>query len=146
VSVAAAGGAPVLRWRPLIAGPAAGEILRLASPLSLWGGLDPKSGEIIDLRHPQSGHCVSGRILVMSAGRGSSSASSVLLEAVRLETAPAAILTVRDDGILALGAAVARELYRRSPTVGVIAEEALAQLETGRRVELLPDGTIQWLA
>ncbi|NJN83828.1 MAG: DUF126 domain-containing protein, partial [Caldilineaceae bacterium] len=83
----------------LVAGAGRGEVLVLAEALSLWGGLDPQSGEIIDRRHPDAGVFVAGRVLVLPAGRGSSSASSVLLEAVRAGVAPAAIITRERDAI-----------------------------------------------
>jgi uncharacterized protein len=98
--------------RVLLAGQAEGLPLLLAEPLSLWGGLDPQTGRIIDQRHTAVGACVTGRVLILPAGRGSSSASSILLEAVRAGTAPVGIITaVADDGILALGAVVAQEIY-----------------------------------
>jgi predicted aconitase with swiveling domain len=104
----------------LVNGSGSGRSLILDEPLSLWGGLNPQTGEIIDRRHPQSGEIVSGRVLILPAGRGSSSASSVLLEAVRAETAPAAIITAEADGILALGAVVAQEIYGQSLPVVVL--------------------------
>jgi len=76
----------------LVSGSGQGKALVLSEPLSLWGGLDPDTGEIIDRRHPQSGDVVTDRILVLPSGRGSSSASSILLEAIRAGTAPAAII------------------------------------------------------
>lgn len=98
-----------------------GRPLVLDAPLSLWGGLDPHTGVVIDQRHPQVGACVTGRVMVLPSGRGSSSASSILLEAVREGTAPVAIVTaVKDDGILALGAVVAREIYGKGPVVGFV--------------------------
>jgi len=109
--------------RVLVPGRAAAPALVLDAPLSLWGGLDPETGNIIDQRHPQCGRCVTGRVLVMPVGKGSSSASSILLEAVRLGTAPAAIVLAEPDGILALGAAVARELYGVAPPVVVAGED-----------------------
>ena len=110
-----------LRGRVLVGGVGAGPVLRLEEPLSFWGGVDPATGRIIDRRHPRCGESVSGRVLVMPYGRGSSSSSSVLLEGVRLGTAPAAVVLRELDGILALGAAVARELYEQSPPVVLLA-------------------------
>ena len=110
-----------LRGRVLVGGAGAGTVLRLEEPLSFWGGVDPATGRIIDRRHPRCGESVSGRVLVMPYGRGSSSSSSVLLEGVRLGTAPAAVVLRELDGILALGAAVARELYEQSPPVVLLA-------------------------
>lgn len=132
-----------MKGRPLIAGEARGVVLLLAEPLSLWGGLDPTSGEIIDRRHPGSGQNVRGRVLALPAGRGSSSASSVLLEAVRLGNAPAAILTAEPDPILALGAAVAQELYGHAPPVLVLAPEDYARLRDGQALAIGEDGTIE---
>lgn len=92
---------------PLVTGRAGGPALLLDAPLSLWGGLDPETGRIIDVHHPQVGEIVTGRVVVMDAGRGSSSASSVLAEAIRLGTAPAAMILERADGILVIGSLVA---------------------------------------
>lgn len=128
--------------RPLIEGEASGRALVLAEPLSLWGGLDPTSGEIIDRRHPNAGQNVRGRVLVLPAGRGSSSASSILLEAVRLGNAPAAIVTAEVDPILALGAAVAREMYADAPPVLVLSPQDYAQLREGQQVTIGAQGQL----
>jgi predicted aconitase with swiveling domain len=97
--------------RVLVPGAAEGPALVLEDALSLWGGIDPSSGRIIDPRHPQRGATVAGTVLVMASGRGSSSSSTVLAEALRAGTGPAAIVLNEPDPILALGAIVARELY-----------------------------------
>ena len=118
----------------LIPGSGSGEVLVLAEPLSLWGGLEPDSGEVIDQRHPNAGSNVSGKVLLLPAGRGSSSASSILLEAVRTGKAPVAIITLESDPILALGAAVARELYGSAPAVLVLEAADYEQIATGNQV------------
>lgn len=126
----------------LVGGAAEGRALVLAQPLSLWGGLDPETGLIIDQRHPSVGQNVHGRVLVLPAGRGSSSASSILLEAVRLGKAPAAIITAETDAILALGAAVAREMYDRSPPVLVLPRPDYDELADGHWLAVAADGMI----
>ena len=126
----------------LVGGEAQGEALVLPEPLSLWGGLDPETGEIIDWRHPLLGQVVTGKVMVLPAGRGSSSASSILLEAVRAGTAPAAIITAEVDAILALGAAVARELYAQSPPVVVLETADYAQIKTGLHILIQASGII----
>ena len=95
----------------LVPGAAAGPILRLDEPLSFWGGLDPATGTVIDRWHPQRGASVAGRILMMPGGRGSSSGSATLAEALRLGKGPAAILMLERDAIVVVGAMVAVELY-----------------------------------
>lgn len=125
--------------RMLVPGEADGEVLCLDEPLSLWGGLDPKTGTIIDRRHPQCGEDVRGKLVAMTCGRGSSSASSILLESVRRGTAPAAFLLAEVDGILALGATVARDLYGRAPAIAVVPSELWPTLETGAPARLEGD-------
>jgi uncharacterized protein len=97
----------VLPGRQLLGGRASGSALVLDEPLSMWGGLDLRDGRIIDRHHPQHGRSVRGRVLVMPHGRGSSSSSSVLAEALRLGVGPAAIVLAEADQIVVLGALVA---------------------------------------
>jgi predicted aconitase with swiveling domain len=125
-----------LRGRALLAGEAAGTALVLEEPLSLWGGMDPSSGRLCDHHHPQRGATVSGRVLVMPSGRGSSSSSSVLAEAIRLGTAPAAILLQEPDEILVLGALVAEHLYARTCPVLVLPEVAYRSIATGDHLQI----------
>jgi predicted aconitase with swiveling domain len=131
-----------LQGRSLAAGHGSGQARVLTEPLSLWGGMDPSSGEIVDAHHPQRGAKLRGRVLVMPAGRGSSSSSSVLAEAVRLGTGPAAILIANADLILAIGAAVADELYQRSLAVVEIDTRDLASIPDGAHIEVAADGSI----
>ena len=122
--------------RVLVPGEAHGTVLKLDGPLSMWGGLDPETGAIIDRRHPQSGLHLTGHVVVMPFGRGSSSSSAVLLEAVRLDTAPAAFCLLEIDPILALGATVAQELYGKGPPVLVLEPGDYQQLDTGKAVTI----------
>ena len=128
--------------RVLVEGTGRGDVLVLDEPLSFWGGVDPETGEITDRRHPQRDLSVAGKVLVMPAGRGSSSSSNVLAEAVRLGTAPAAILLAREDPIIALGALVALELYGSAPPVVVLDASQYGTMPRARAAELVakPDG------
>ncbi|ESY70071.1 DUF126 domain-containing protein [Mesorhizobium sp. M0051] len=101
-----------------LAGAAEGQALVFSQPLSFWGGINAETGDITDHSHPGLGQNVAGKILVMPSGRGSSSSSSVLAEAIRRGTAPAGMLLERQDPILAVGAIVAEFLYEiRMPLV-----------------------------
>lgn len=115
--------APSLAAVTLVPGRAAGEPFVLQEPLSFWGGLDSASGRIIDRWHPQHGAAIAGRILVMRAGRGSSSGSSVLAEAIRRGTGPAGIVLLTRDAIVTVGAMVAQELYGLACPVVLAAAE-----------------------
>ena len=123
-------------------GEAHGLALVLGEPLSLWGGVDPASGAIIDVRHPQAGTSVSGLVLVMRSVRGSSSSSSVLAESVRAGVAPAAILLGEPDLILAVGAAVAEELYGLRVPVLQLAPADLDAIRDGSVVSITEGGEV----
>lgn len=125
-----------LRGRTLVPGSGAGTAVVLDEPLSFWGGLDPDTGRVIDRRHPQHGVELRRRVLVMPSGRGSSSSSSVLAEAVRAGTAPAAIVLARPDAIVALGAVVAGELYGSAPPVVVLDPDDHRRIAAGDHVEV----------
>jgi predicted aconitase with swiveling domain len=105
--------------RGLAPGRGTGAVVAIA-PLSFWGGYDPVSGLIIDRHHPACGRSLGGVVLVMPSGRGSSSSSTVLAEAIRLGTAPAAILLAEPDPILVVGAMVAESLYGRQCAIAVL--------------------------
>lgn len=104
-----------------------------SQPLSFWGGIDAETGDITDHSHPGLGQNVVGKILVMPSGRGSSSSSSVLAEAIRRGTAPAGIVLQRPDPILAVGAIVAEFLYGISRPL-VVCE--IAGIVSGDRVAI----------
>ena len=119
--------------RTYASGEATGRALVLAEPLSFWGGIDVATGAIIDRAHPDCGQIVAGRILVMPGGRGSSSSSAILAEAIRLGTAPFAIVLAHPDPILTVGAIVARSLYGLRCPIVVAAIEGIV---TGDQIEI----------
>jgi predicted aconitase with swiveling domain len=126
-----------VKGRVLAPGSADGDALVLTEPLSLWGGVDPATGIIIDARHPQRGASVVGRVLVMPGVRGSSSSSSVLAESVRAGCAPAAILLGEPDLIVAVGAAVAEELYGRRVPILLLTREDLSSIIDGAHLRVV---------
>lgn len=131
-----------MRGRVLSAGSASGRAVVLTEPLSLWGGLDPATGEVMDPHHPQRGLSLAARVVIMPAARGSSSSSSVLAEAARAGVAPAAILLGEPDLILAIGSAVAAELYDVQIPVLVLLPDELAEIRDGQRVDIGRDGAV----
>ncbi len=128
--------------RVLVDGEATGRVLATDTPLSLWGGLDVETGTIIDRHHPLHGEVITGRILVLPSGRGSSSASAMLLETILAGTGPAAIILAGTDEVLAIGAVVADEVFGESMPVLELDHEdfatasvaTFARIETGGRV------------
>lgn len=130
--------------RVLFAGEATGTALVLDEPVSLWGGFDPVTGEIIDRRHSQVGTSLAGVVLVMPSGRGSSGGSAGLAEATRLGTGPVAIVLGEPDEILVVGAVVAEELYGVTVPIVVVDLEVYDAIATGMTVTVRHDGSL-WL-
>lgn len=118
-----------------------GEALVLTAPISFWGGVDPKSGRIADVRHPQHGETIAGRVLFLPGTIGSSSASAVLMELVHNGNAPAALVLHEPDAILLLGLIVAREMGWRTPVALRLERGAFAAYR-GKRVSVADDGAL----
>ena len=113
----------------------------LTAPISFWGGVDPQSGRIADVRHPQHGETIAGRVLFIPGTIGSSSASAVLMELVHNGHAPAALVLHEPDAILLLGLIVGREMGWRTPVALRLERGAFAAYR-GRRVSVADDGAL----
>ena len=118
-----------------------GEALVLSAPISFWGGVDPSTGRICDVRHPEHGRYIAGRVLFLPGTIGSSSASAVLLELVRSGIAPAAIVMHEPDAILLLGLIVAREMGWEPP-MAVRLDKGQHPSFAGKPVSISSDGAV----
>ncbi|RUU48625.1 DUF126 domain-containing protein [Mesorhizobium sp. M2C.T.Ca.TU.002.02.1.1] len=118
-----------------------GEALVLTAPISFWGGVDPKTGRIADVRHPQHGEVISGRVLFLPGTIGSSSASAVLMELVHNGRAPAALVLHEPDAILLLGLIVAREMGWETP-MAIRLERGAFDAYRGTAVRVGADGAV----
>lgn len=119
--------------------------------LSFWGGVDPETGIVVDTTHPWYNRCVTDAILCMPSGRGSCTASQVLLELILKEMAPKAILLRDTDGLVCVGAIIAQEIFQIPNTVPDILvlgntqfQKFIAQTTAPPyRARVLPSGQIQ---
>ena len=118
----------MLRGRSFVAGRAGASVLLSDIPLSFMGGVDPATGDIIDIHHPLCGRNVSGKILAIPSGRGSCSGSGVLVELLLNGCAPAGLLFAYDETILTLGAVIAQELFQRSLPIVRLTHDDFARL------------------
>lgn len=126
----------------LVAGKATeAQALVLSAPISFWGGVDPKTGRIADVRHPEHGQSISSYVLCLPGTIGSSSAAAVLLELVHAGLAPAAIILHEPDAILLLGLIVAREMGHDVPIAVEFDREKQKKL-AGHRVKVGENGNI----
>ena len=128
--------------RILNKGEARGTVLALDAPLSFWGAFDPRSGRIIDVHHPQKGQSLAGTILMMRETRGSGTAPGGMAEAIRLGTAPAAIILVKPDINLAIGAMVAGTLYGKTCPIVAVGEADYRRLSRHQALAIDAEGHI----
>jgi predicted aconitase with swiveling domain len=105
--------------------------------ISLWGGLNPHTGLIIDKRHELYGQQVKGKVLVFPYGKGSTTGAIVLLEAIRCGNAPAAIINVKTEPILASGALMAQIFYKKKiPIVDRLGKNPVKTIHTNDYVRV----------
>lgn len=123
-------------------GTANAEALVLDDPLSFWGGFDPKSGEILDRHHPQSGQSIAGKVMVIPASRGSAGTPAGVAESIRRGSGPTAVILGEADVNITIGAMVADRLYGTATPVVVPTREDYERLRTGDNVTIDEAGTI----
>mgnify|MGYP001132520999 CR=1 FL=1 len=116
-----------------------GTALVTKESLSFWGGIDPSSGVIIDVHHELYGKSIKNRIFCFPRGAGSSSGCGVIMEMIRCNTNPAAIINIETESILALGPIIAEELYHRSFPMVNIKELLFNLIQTGDYIEIDAD-------
>jgi len=94
------------KGRVIKAGRAEGRALVSPEPIGFLGGVDPETGIVVEPGHPLQGTCVSGRILAFPTGKGSTVGSYTLYRMAQAGTAPAAIVNVQSEAIVAVGAII----------------------------------------
>lgn len=97
----------VIKCRKISKGHAKGEVIITKDSLSFLGGVDPKTGVIIDSHHELYGKKISGKILVIPSGKGSTVGSYVIFQMAKNKTAPSAIISLKAEPIIATGAIMA---------------------------------------
>jgi predicted aconitase with swiveling domain len=136
-----------IRCNSLMNGVASGIALVTTQPISFWGGLDPISGIITERGHELKGKSIAGAIFIFPFGKGSSTTSAILLESIRRGNAPAAIVNLKTEPILVVGAIIAEKLYGHTlPIVDAPEKDPTTFIKTGEWVEVNADeGWIQVL-
>jgi hypothetical protein len=123
-----------LEGRVIRAGSARGAALVATAPISFYGGVDPDSGRVIERGHPLEGRSMTGRVLVLPTGKGSTVGSWVLLRMARAGTAPSAVVCAVCDTVVAVGAILGEIPCVDRVAIGSIAEGEAVTVEGGRVV------------
>ena len=95
-----------LQGRSIAKGIGTGELLITDAPISFLGGVDPRTGIVIDRSHPLAGQSIAGKVLVFPYGKGSTVGSYVLYALMKNNVAPAAIINTECETIIAIGAII----------------------------------------
>ena len=124
----------VLRGRKVVGGCAEGEALVTKDRISGWGGIDPRTGTVIETRHELRGISFAGKVLVFPGAKGSSGWSSQFHVARLAGKAPIAMVFNEMTTKIALGAVVAH-----APSVTDFDQDPLQVIETGDWVRVDAD-------
>jgi predicted aconitase with swiveling domain len=136
-SAARGEGPIVLHGRKVVGGVAEGEALVTRDHISGWGGIDPRTGSVIEVRHELRGQSFAGKVLVFPGAKGSSGWSA-MFHSTRLHgKAPAAMLFNEMTTKVALGAVVTH-----APAMTDFDSDPLECIETGDWVRVDADAGI----
>lgn len=127
----------ILHGRKVVGGCVEGEALVTTETLSGWGGIDQKTGNIIDLRHELAGKCIAGKVLVYQGAKGSSGWSGQFHEARLNGVAPLAMIFNETTTKIALGSVVTR-----APAVTGLDQDPTKVIATGDWVKVDGDNGI----
>jgi predicted aconitase/predicted aconitase with swiveling domain len=122
----------------ILAGQAKGPVVSTREALSFWGGVDPGTGQVIDVHHPLHGRSLTGAILLMPSSRGSCSGSGVLLDLILTGRGPSALIFTEPEDVLTLGALVAAEMFGRPLPVVRVSRPIFGELETSSSAAVTP--------
>jgi hypothetical protein len=96
-----------MKGRMISPGKAEGEAIVSRSPIGFYGGIDPKTGIVIEKGHELEGQSVKGKILVFPQGKGSTVGSYAIYGLKKNGVAPAAIVNQETETIVATGVILA---------------------------------------
>ncbi|MEM3513265.1 MAG: DUF126 domain-containing protein [Thermoplasmata archaeon] len=97
----------MLQGRGISPGIVEGTAIVSKTPLSFYGGVDPKTGIVIEKGHELEGKCVAGKVLVFPNGKGSTVGSYVIYGLKKSDKAPLAIINQKMETIVATGVILA---------------------------------------
>jgi predicted aconitase with swiveling domain len=124
----------ILRGRCVVPGVSEGEALVTDQHISGWGGIDSRTGTIVETRHALRGISFAGKVLVFPGAKGSSGWSNAFHLTRTFGVAPAAMLFNEMTTKVALGAVVTR-----APCLTDFDQNPLDLIETGDWVRVDAD-------
>jgi predicted aconitase with swiveling domain len=121
----------ILKGRKVIGGVAEGEAVVTKEPVSFLGGVNPDKGMVVERGHELEGKSITGKIFVFPHGKGSTAGPYIIYAMAKRKTAPAAMINVEAEPIIAVGAAMGN-----IPLVDRLDKNPLEAIATGDRVRI----------
>ncbi len=120
-----------IRARTISRGRAEGVAVVSEKPVSFLGDVDPETGDIVDRNSDVFGENISGKIFIFPESRGSTVGTYVLLQMRKKGTAPAGIVMLESEAIVAVGAIISEIPLVDRPEINV-----LDMVKNGDRVRI----------
>lgn len=96
-----------MKGRTISPGKVEGKAIVSTEPIGFYGGIDAKTGVVIEKDHPLEGKKVTERILVFPCGKGSTVGSYVIYGLKKNGVAPLGIINKETETIVATGVILA---------------------------------------
>ena len=123
-----------IKCHRVASGRASGPALVSRQAMSFLGNVNPGTGVVVDPAHELFGQSIAGKVLIFPGGKGSTVGSYVIYQLKKRGLAPAAMINLRSEPIVAVGAIISG-----IPLVDRVPEWVL-QMESGTLVEVDADG------
>lgn len=120
-----------VKCRVISKGIGEGEALVCRQPIGFNFGVDVPNGVITEHGHELEGKSFKGKVLIFPHGKGSTGGSYVVYQVAKEGTAPAAIINLNTETIIAVGA-----IMGRLPVVDHMAENPYDLIRDGDHVQV----------
>jgi uncharacterized protein len=120
-----------LKGHKVAAGKAEGEAIVTPEPFSFLGDISPDTG-VCNIKRPElDGKSLVGKIIVCPTGKGSTRGPLTAYRAAKNKVAPAGIICIEAEPVLAAGA-----IWARIPMVDRLNRNPVEAIETGDWIKL----------
>lgn len=122
-----------IKCHRVASGRASGPALVTGQAISFLGNVNPETGVVVDPAHELFGECIAGKVLIFPGGKGSTVGSYVIYQLKKGGLAPAAMINLLSEPIVAVGAVISG-----IPLVDRVGEDVL-RIKSGTMVEVDAD-------
>ena len=118
-----------IKCHRVASGRASGPALVSRHAISFLGNVNPGTGVVVDPAHELFGQSIAGKVLVFPGGKGSTVGSYVIYQLKKNGAAPSAMINVRAEPIVAVGAIISD-----IPLVDRVEKNPVTAVKTGDKV------------